>query len=874
MSLWRTIGYGLRNLLRSGKRDREVADEVAQYFEDAKASWSESGLSEEDAERRVRAEVGTMNAVREQARSFGWENQARAIYWDFRFAARQLSKHRAFTWTAVLTLALGIGANAAIFTVIESVLLAPLHFANADRLAALDTHWSDSGHTAPRVTGPDAVDVRNNTKTLEAVSLMAGGNEGVQLRDHATYTIVTWVDENFARVFALHPIAGRLFRDAESHRAVLVSEEFARDNCGGAQAAIGQLLHIESEAVEIVGVLPAGFHYPDKTEVWEAFPLRPDSMSRTAFNYRAVALLRQGVSFPSAQAELDDLSTRLQAAYPTENRAKVMMAVQLAEALTGKARPTLLLLWGTVGMILLIACVNVTHLELVRSMERQREIAIRKALGSNQWQVMRPVVLEGLLVALLGGAAGVALAFPTVRILVAMAPKDLPRASEIHLNGWVLAFTLGVSIATALVSSLLPAMRAAKTNAAEAMKQDASRGMEHRGARRLREALVVAEVAVTFVLAVGAGMLLRTMTQLMKQDMGYETRQLLVVDADAPAHADEDYRRVIAQFGNLFGELGRLPGVVRAAGVMGLPTGPYGSNGYYSTQGGLPIDSQHKPYANFTVASPGYLETMEIPILRGRDFSKQDALESPFVAIISESLARLSFAEGDPIGKRIQCGLDSDKWMTVIGVVGDVRQDSPADPPGPTLYMPMAQHPYYANQIHIVLRTEVEPLAVVSAVRQKILAANPMIAIKVTTMDAMVNDSITVERFRAVLLSTFAGMGLLLAMLGVYGTIEYSIAQRKFEIGIRMAFGADKAVILRSIVAHAAVLACCGIAAGFALSLLMTGLLRTMLVGVRPIDPLSLGGAALLLVATAMTAAAAPGWKAAHVDPMTAIRGE
>jgi putative ABC transport system permease protein len=874
MSLWRNVRFGLRNLAQGGERDREVADEVEQYFEEAKAAWMERGLTAEEAAGRVRAKVGTLHQAREQARGFGWENQARALWGDLRFAARQLAKHKAFAWTAVLTLALGIGANAAIFTVIERVLLAPLPYANANRLAVLDTHWTDSGHTAPRVTGPDAVDVRSDAKSLEAVSLYAGGNEGVQLHDHATYTIVTFVDENFARVFDLHPIAGRLLTNAESHRAVLVSDEFARDNFGGAQAALGQVLHIESEAVEIVGVLPGGFHFPDKTQVWEAFPLKPESMVRTAFNYRAVALLKPGVSFKSAQAELDGLSQRLQAAYPEENHAKMMQAVPLAEALTGKARPTLLLLWGTVSMILLIACVNVTHLQLVRSMERQREIAIRKALGSSVWQVMRPVVMEGLLVSLLGGAAGVLLAIPTVRVLVAMAPKELPRANEIHLNGWVLAFTLGIAMATALVSSLLPAMRAAKANAAEAMKQDAARGMEHRGAQRLRDGLVIAEVAATFVLAAGAGMLLHTMTKLMKQNMGYQTRQLLVVDADAPAHVEADYKRVLEQFGSIFEELDRLPGVTHAAGVMGLPTSEYGSNGYYETRGGLPADERHKPYANFTVASPGYFETMEIPMLRGRDFSTQDRYEGAFTAIISESLAKLSFGDAEPVGKQIRCGLDSDKWMTVVGVVGDVRQDSPAEKPGPTLYMPMTQHPFYANQIHIVLRTEVKPLTLVSAVRNVLVRTNPMMAMKFTTMDAMLNDSITVERFRAVLLATFAGAGLLLAMLGVYGTIEYSVAQRRFEIGIRMAFGADKIAILRGILRHAALLACLGIAAGAALSLMLTRLVMAMLVDVRPVDPVSLGGAALLLAATAMLAAAAPGWKAAKVNPVEALRAQ
>ncbi|MDE3200975.1 MAG: ABC transporter permease [Acidobacteriota bacterium] len=874
MALWHALRYGLRNLAHSSERAKDVDDEVAQYFAEAEAAMRQRGMSAEEARQAVRKEMGTMNAAREQVRTFGWENTVRATWADLCFAMRQLVKHPAFTWTAVLTLALGIGANAAIFTVIQSVLLAPLPYANANRLVLLNTRWTDSGHATQRVTGPDAVDVRAQSNDLLAVSLYNGGNEGVQLRDHATYTNVTWVDENFSRVFDLQPIAGRLFSSAEANHAVLVSETFARDNFGSAQAALGQTLHIESDAEEIVGVLPAGFNFPDETQIWEASPLNPASNSRTAFNYHAVALLRGGAALKSAQAELNALSQRLQDNYPQENRAKVLQVIPLAEALTGKARPTLLLLWATVAMILLIACVNVTHLQLVRSMERQREIAIRKALGSSAWQVIRPVVMESLLVSLLGAVAGVLLALPTVRILVAMAPRELPRASEIHLNGWVLAFTLAIAVSTALIASLLPAVRAAKANAAEAMKQDAAHGMEKRGTRRLRDGLVIAEVAATFVLAVGAGMLLRTMTALMKRNMGYQTQQVLVVDADNPAHADTDYTRALRQFSGLFAQLGQMPGVVSAAGVMGLPTSEYGSNGYYKTQGGLPMDAQHKPYANFTVASPGYFDTMEIPLLRGRGFNGGDTADGQFVAVISESLAKQSFGDADPIGRLIQCGLDSPKWMTVVGVVGDVRQDSPAEQPGPTLYMPMAQHPYYANQIHIVLRTKVKPLSLVNAVRAKVMRTNPAIAMKFTTMDAMLNDSITVERFRAILLVTFAGAGLLLAMLGIYGTIEYSVAQRGFEIGIRMAFGANKGTILAGILKHASLLACLGIAIGAGASLMLTRLVTAMLVGVRPIDPVSLVSAALLLVLTAILAASAPGWKAAHVNPVQALRAE
>jgi predicted permease len=482
--------------------------------------------------------------------------------------------------------------------------------------------------------------------------------------------------------------------------------------------------------------------------------------------------------------------------------------------------------------------------------------------------------VESLLLAAIGAAAGVMLAVPAVRILVAMAPKELPRAEEIHLNGWALAFTVGIAALTALAAAVFPAMRAAKVQAAEALKHDASRGLTRRGTATLRDSLVIAEVAATFVLALGAGLLLRTMSALMTRDMGYQARQLLVVDADAPAHTDTDYLHDIQQFNGLFQELGAMPGVERAAGVMGLPTGPYGSNGYYQTRGGFQVDPAHQPWAIFTVASPGYFDTMNIPLKRGRDFSSEDTNQGMFVAVISESLARQSFGNADPVGKQIQCGLDSDKWMTVIGVVGDVRQDSPADKPGPALYMPMAQHPYYANQIHIVLRTRVAPLTIMNAVRARIAQIDPLIAMKFTTMDAMVNDSITVQRFRAVLITLFAGAGLLLAMLGVYGTTAYSVAQRTVEIGIRMAFGADRGKILGTILRHAAVLALSGIVAGLVLSLLLVRLVAAMLVDVHPIDPLSMSAAAVLLLLTALAASSAPAWKATHVNPIEALRAE
>jgi len=322
MSLWRHLTYGLRNLTNRAKHDQEVAEEVEQYFEEATAAWEARGLCVDEARKAARREVGNFTVVRERVNSYGWENVARSFVGDLRFALRQLLKHPAFTATATLTLALGIGANTAIFTVVQSILLAPLPYASADRLTVLNTHWTDSGHTAPRVTGPDAVDVRTQAQSFEAVSLYSSGSLGVELRNHSVYTVLTSVDANFAKVFSLQPIAGRLFTDAEAHRSALVGERFARDQFGSVQAALGQTLRVENEPLEITGVLPAWFDFPAKTQVWEAYPFRPESQSRTAFNYKAVGRLRPGVTLQKAQSELDGISRRLEMAYPAENRNK------------------------------------------------------------------------------------------------------------------------------------------------------------------------------------------------------------------------------------------------------------------------------------------------------------------------------------------------------------------------------------------------------------------------------------------------------------------------------------------------------------------------------------------------------------------------
>jgi putative ABC transport system permease protein len=792
---------------------------------------------------------------------------------EMKYALRQLAKKPSFTLTAVLTLALGIGANTAIFTVVQSLLLKPLEYPEADRIVQINTVNQREGRSFPRVTGPDVADLRDQSKSVQALGYYGNGELGVQLRDHAAFTGVAFVSSGFSQVFQVSPLAGRWFADSEAKRTAVVSAAFAQSNFGNVDAALGQAIRVEGSPLEIVGVVPAAFEFPSHTEIWVAYPAQPESPSRSAFNYHAVARIRRGVSLATAQAELESIGNRLRTAYPADNRDKAFRFVPLQEELVGPVRPMLLLLMVSVALVLLIACVNVTHLYLARSVERQREMAVRTALGSSRTRLGRMVVVESLLLSAAGAVLGMLIAAPILRILVNLAPPGLPRAGEIHLNFAVFAFTAGVALLATIAASLVPARQAAKVDPIAALKADGSRGMLSRHSFLLRNGLVVAEVAAAFVLAVSAALLARTMFTLQSAELGYSKTGLLIVDADAAATDLQSSLAASRKFDEIYADLKTVPGVASVAGVMGLPTGKYGSNGYYSINGET-VNTANAPQAIFSLASPNYFKTLEIPLVKGRDFSATDVYTAPFVAIISESLAKQSFGSQDPIGRQIQCGLDAPgKWMTIVGVVRDVRQDSPAQSPGPALYMPLAQHPYMATQINIAIRTQVAPASLIDTVQTRIRRADPSIATRFTTMDAMVGESVEMQRFRGVLIGSFAGLGLLLAVIGVYGTVSYSVALRTFEIGVRMAFGAEREGILRMVLRQVLLLSVIGIAAGLGLSLIAGRLIASMLTGVSPTDPISLGVAIALLLAAAGGAAIFPARAAARVEPMQALRG-
>ena len=793
---------------------------------------------------------------------------------ELRQVLRTLRRSPGFTAVAVLTLALGIGANTAIFSVLDAVLLRPLPYRNSDALVALGTRFLKEGRAIPRVTGGDLADLRDQGRVFDAFSYYTGGEIGVQVRGKAEFAGAQLVNAGFFRVFGIVPVAGRLFADSEDWRSAVVSASFARRHFGTPELAVGQSLEIEKRPIEITGVAPDTLQFPQDTAVWLAAPFRPESLERTAYNYQAVARLKPGVTLAAARSEVERVGATLASTYPASNRDKTFALEPLRDRIAGSMRGTLGLLMGAVALVLLIACTNVANLLLARGTARSHEIAVRAALGAGRARVVRLLLIESLVLGIAGGMLGLVIAYWGAQALVRLAPAGLPRVAGSAIDGTVLAFTVAVSLAASLLFGLAPAWSASRVQWSSALKQGGSRGLAGGTRGHLRHALVVAEIAAALVLATAAGLLARSLVALGNVPLGFRAGRMLVMYAHAPANTLPEYLRAGRDFERIFAELQLLPGVRSVAGAMGLPAGRYSSDGAYAVEGKHRFaPGENLPHAGFRLASPGYFAAMGIPLARGREFSAADQYDTPFTAIISRSLAAESFPNEDPIGRRIQCGLDSDKWMTVVGVVGDVRQ-TPGQAPAPELYMPLTQHPYHANELQVILRTTGSPAALETTVRRKMQEVAPGVPVQLTTLEEMLSGSVAAPRFRAFLVGSFAALAMLLAMAGVYGVMTYTVAQRTSELGLRVALGACTSDIFRAVMGRVAALTGLGLAIGAAGSLAAARALESMLFEVRPADPLTHAVVVAVVAAVALAAAAVPAWRATRIDPITALRGD
>jgi len=796
-----------------------------------------------------------------------------------------LWKNRGFTVVAVLALALGIGANTAIFSVVNTVLLRPLPFAQPDQLVMLWGAEEGAGEGQRHVSSyPDFRDLRDQTGSLAYAAAygrngatLAGGGDEPELISGAV------VAADLFPLLGVGPALGRVFTREEDQpdgpRVIVLGHGLWQRRFGSDPKIIGRELQISGRSTTVIGVMPAEFKFPTEAERIDYWmPLASDATAAARINergshfLRVVARLRPGVTLEGAQAELATIASRLEQQYPETNTGLGVRLVSLHEDLVGRVRPALLVLLGAVGCVLLIACANVANLLLARAASRAREMAIRTALGASRWRVIRQLLTESLLLSLVGGGVGLLLALWGIDLLVGVSPADIPRARDIGLDGRVLGFTVMVSVLTGVFFGLAPALQASKTNLNESLKEGSRGSTEGLRSNRVRSLLIVSEVALSLVLLVGAGLLIKSFLRLQGVNPGFESENVLTVNLSLPRLKYPEPERQKIFFREALARFKSVPGVESVGAVNILPlSGNDRSNTFTIAGQPKPVPGQ-EPDAASRVISPDYFSALGIPLRRGRAFTERDTETAPLVLVVNETFARRFFPGAEPLGQRIV--LDDDKMREIVGVVGDVRHEGLDAPAEPEYYMPYLQTP--ERSMTFVARTSLNnPTALGGALRDVLKGMDKDLYIPGTkTMDELRAASVAERRFSTLLLAVFAGVALLLAVVGIYGVTAYSVTRRTHEIGLRIALGAQAADVLKLVVGQGMFLALVGVAVGLAASFALTRVMANLLYEVSATDPLIFAGIALLLTAIAFIACYLPARRATKVDPMIALRYE
>ena len=812
---------------------------------------------------------------------------------EIRLAVRSLTKRPGFTGVAILTLALGIGASTAIFSVLDAVLLRPLPYPQQERIVAL--RELDEKGRGMAFAEPNFDDLRARSRSFAALAKYTEGTEAVAGGSEPVRTNASAVSEDFFRVLGVRPFVGRLFSAesaAEGNEVAVVSYGFWKRLLAGRTNLEGATLRFASRSFAVVGVLPPDMGFPPEIDVWFPSTIYPPNPSRTGHNWRVIGRLRDGVSPKQARAEIAAIGQQLKRDFGSHTDAVSFGMAPLRERMVKDIRGVLWALCGAVGLLLVIACSNVANLLLVRAAARRKEVALRAALGASRWRLARQFLVETVLLTLCAGALGVLLAFWGVDVVVGFYRGNLPRVGQIGVNFSVLIFSLVVSLAVGLVLGLVPALNISQRQLQGAL-QDAGRGTSSgRSTSRVRNFLIVAQVALTLMLLVGAGLLGRSFLRLLEVSPGFQPESAVAMSISQP-RADEpaDLRRLAQLYQQLLERLGGWPGVIAVGGIDALPLSGNGANGTFILEDGgktaETFDELNAQFAalrgtkklwdaEFRVASAGYFAAMEIPLVRGRLFQESDGEDSPHVALISQTLARLTWPNEDPIGRQLQFGgMDGDlRLLHIVGVVGDVRDDGLDVEPRPMVYVNYFQRPRYASQFTIVLRGRGDPATLITAMRREARALNPEMPTDFQTLEQLVSASLDNRRFSMTMFGLFSGAALVLAMVGLYGVMAYITSERTHEIGIRMALGAQRTDMLRMILRQSFTLVVAGVTLGVIASIALTRLLSTMLYGVRATDVLTYAGVVGLLALAGALASYVPARRAMKVDPMVALRYE
>jgi len=809
---------------------------------------------------------------------------------DIRYGLRMLLKSPGFTAVAVITLALGIGGNTAMFSIVHSVLLKPLPFPNSERLISVNETDSRRPGLPDTFSYPDFFDYRAQNRTFEGMATYRDASfnlTGVGQPQHLDGQVVS---SDFFSVLGVKPALGRGFRREEEQAGrwvVVVSHQLWQSKFGSDPNIVGRTITLDNRSYTVIGVAPASFEFPVEypaPQLWGSMARDADPgggtpatapENRGAHFLSVIGRLKPGVTLAQAQTETDLIARRLAHQYPDSNtRRAVTVLIPQLQRMVGNVRPALLVLLAAVGFVLLIACANVANLLLAQASKRQREITLRAALGAPRRRLVRQLLTESLLLGVAGGGLGLGLASWILVAIVHFESGNIPRLDHEGLNLVVLAFTALVSIAASLLFGLAPAWQTARTDLAETLREGGRGAAGAAHSNRLRSGLVIAETAIGVVLLVGAGLLLRSFQQLIRVDPHFNPHYLLALDVNLPSSRYNDQQTVLF-YDQLLAKLRALPGVDAASAAWPLPFSGNDATISFEIQGRPSPPGQH-PFAALAVVSPGYFHTLGIALLRGREFNLRDDAKSPPVVIVSQNFARQYFSNQNPIGQHMRPGIGDEKapMREIVGVVADIKHDSLSDDFDPRYYLPYSQG-MFGPQPSIVLRSAGNPATQLDAVSSAIHGMDKELAVfNVHTMDEMMSNSANQPRFNAFLFSLFAAVALLLTAIGLYGVMAYSVVQKTHEIGIRMALGADPSDLLRMVLQRAVVLVGAGLGVGIAIGLGVTRFLASMLFAVHPLDWPTYAAVAAVLMGVGLLAGYVPARRASRVDPMVALRYE
>ncbi|MBX3744794.1 MAG: ABC transporter permease [Verrucomicrobiae bacterium] len=797
---------------------------------------------------------------------------------DLKFALRQLLKNPGFTAVAVLTLALGIGANTAIFSVVHGVLLAPLPFPAPERLVRIHETVPARGADGVPVSPPTFLDWRNQSSTFESLSAMTYMGYNLTGQGEARRLNAARVSANFFQLLGVNPVNGRAFAPEEEtvgrHRVAIVSRAMWQGTFGGDPAVVGRIIQLDGEGYEVVGVVPDRIGIPSsKTELWTPAAFSAEELADRGSRYlQVIGRLKQGVSHQEAASEMQTISARL-AGEHEESKDFSSSLIGLHEETVGTTRRPLLVLLGAVACVLLIACANVANLLLARATARSREFALRTSLGAGRVRILRQLVTEGLLLSLVAGGLGLLLGRWGVTAIVALAPSDLPRMAGISMNSTVLAFSLVIAVGTGLVCGMAPAISAWRTDLNEVLKEHGRGLTEGFRRNRIRSALVVGEIALSLVLLAGAGLLLRSFAMLYDVDPGFQPSNLLTANLALPERKYPTAAIQAATFQRIVAEASALPGVRSASAVFGLPYGGMISKSSLSIEGRPPPKANEPNIASYRQVTPGYFKTIGATLLRGRDFDARDTANAPRTVLVNESFTRAFFPglRGDEvIGQRIDCA--NDLWE-IIGIVRDFRDSNLAEPAEPQMFLPIDQSCW--GLMSLVVRTDGDPAILSESLRQTVARIDPELPLEnIRPMATLLDGTLAERRLQTGLLAAFAVLALVLSAVGIHGVMACSVSQRIQEIGIRMALGAQLGDVIRMVLRQGAVLTGLGVAFGLAGGLALARLLAGLLYEIRPHDPPTFGFVSAVLIVVALMACWIPAHRASRVNPMVALRSE